>query len=395
MKKTAGLGMGLLLSAVMFIGVISTKETKEWKNPLPENGTDQLEAPTQSDGRTLSGTISPTIAPTPTPQPKLVTNKVSAASPFQAGANTVIYDNPDDYKKWTVQHLERLVDLNVNTAVLVIPLFQENWRSTSIRTDSKKTPSVEMVTFFVREAKKRGFFVTLRPLLDEESFIPDGQWRGSIQPVSKDAWFESYWKYLSFYAQIAETEHVDVLSIGTEFSSLEFENSWWTTLIERTRNMYKGQITYSTNWDPKYANFPLESTPWKRLLDFESIDAYFELDAPAIATLEQLIVAWQKWIPIIESSGRQMNTLVFSEIGVIARTGSHRIPYAWSLPGEENQEEQRLYYESVCSVFKPTIRGVLWWFVDLTIPEEATWQQSLFNPLGKSAESEIKKCFAP
>ena len=131
----------------------------------------------------ISGVFSPFVN---------VTNPRQKPEDFQAGMAVVIYGNDQEFEVKTRELLDYLARLEVNSLCLVFPLFQDNWTSSTVWVDEELTPSKERIRLFIRESHKRGFTVMLRPLLNEGSLVPDGKWRGSIQPQDIEAWFSSY-----------------------------------------------------------------------------------------------------------------------------------------------------------------------------------------------------------
>jgi len=349
-------------------------------------------SPTPALAREVTPTQTPTLESTPSPTPTAipvvkVANPRQESGDFQAGMAVVIYGNDQEFEVKTRKLLDRLTRLEVNSLCLVFPLFQDNWTSSTVWVDEKRTPSEERIRLFVRESHKRGFTVMLRPILDEASLMPDGQWRGSIKPQDKKAWFESYTEVILGNAKLAEEEGVEILNIGTELSSLEKETNRWLKLIEAVRFVYHGQLTYSSNWGVSY-NVKF----WDKL-DFISVDAFFELDAPQQATVEQLIAAWQPWIMQMNRARAPFNKpLVFTELGTRSQTGSHQKPWLWEHNTPVNLEAQRIYYAAACQASLNLVDGIYWWSVGLDPPSNPK-EDPGFNPLGKPAETEIRRCF--
>lgn len=285
--------------------------------------------------------------------------------------------------------LDRLETLGVNSVSINLPFFQENWRSSEVFIDPKWMPTHEKIAALVLESHKRGFAVMLRPLLDEKSFHPDGKWRGLIEPVDRKAWFKSYEKLLVELAMLAESEHVEFFSIGIEFNSLEKETELWLSLIAAVREVYSGKITYSLNW---YT--PTEILGFWQALDFISLDAYYELDAPNSATVDQLVDAWQKWLEQIyllrvRYPGKK---IVITEIGTRSELNSFRLPHAWDHGGPADLEIQKRYYEAACLALNRYVDGFYWWFNNLEIPKIPNSDPN-FNPIGKPAEEALAKCY--
>jgi hypothetical protein len=245
---------------------------------------------------------------------------------FQAGFSLFVYGNPEDFIERSEEILDHLVTLNVNALSLTFFLYQDSWTASVIYEDDNQTLNSENLKAFAAAAHEREIAVTLRPLLEEESLIPDGRWRGSIEPSDIEGWFNSYSSILMKYAALAEESGVEALSVGAELQSLEPYASYWASLIDSVRESYSGAITYSFNWNsPSQTLLELTS-----LLDFIGIDAFYPLGAPSGASTETLIAAWQPWLEQVHAlhvtSGKP---IVFSEIGTRSQPGSYQAPWQW------------------------------------------------------------------
>ena len=78
-------------------------------------------------------------------------------------------------------------------------------------------------------------------------------------------------------AQLAARERVEVLSIGSEQSTLDVAplHARWARLVSTLQRHYHGLLTYSGNWD-HYANVGLYD-----LVDLVGMCAYFPLASGA------------------------------------------------------------------------------------------------------------------
>jgi len=95
---------------------------------------------------------------------------------------------------------------------------------------------------------------------------------------------------IEHYARIAQDNRVDVLVVGSELVSSESEEHLdeWTQTIRDVRNIYKGQLTYSSNWD-RYWKVPF----WK-YLDFIGMNSYWTLGKNRDASVDQINDEWRK-----------------------------------------------------------------------------------------------------
>lgn len=97
-------------------------------------------------------------------------------------------------------------------------------------------------------ARAEGLRVFLMPIVHVEARGP-GQWRGTLAPRSWDRWWESYSQFILHYAALAQAEGVTLFAVGSELISTEAQEDRWRGLIAAVRAVYKGQLTYSANWD--------------------------------------------------------------------------------------------------------------------------------------------------
>jgi len=305
---------------------------------------------------------------------------------FQAGVTVLIYGNDPAFAAKTRAVLDRLAGLNVNTVGIAFPLFQGDWRATDVHTDPQKTPSQEYLASFIREAHRRHFTVMMRPLLDEESFHPDGKWRGTISPGDPNAWFAKYGAEIQRYARLAQTNHVEMFDVGTELMSLEADTPHWTALISAVRRDYGGQLTYSANWSQPTPGFGAS-------LDFVGLDAFFPLNAPANADQTQLARAWQTWLAKIDKLGTSTGKpVVITELGTTSEIASYQQPWIWYHQSGVSLPAQARYYAASCAALKSRVRGMYWWDFSLDPPPKPTTDPG-FIPAGKPAELEIARCF--
>jgi hypothetical protein len=322
---------------------------------------------------------------------------------FHAGAVVLVYGNDSAFQEKTHLLLNYLIYLQINSISLTFPLYQDNWTASRVFIDDDLTLSEENIRYFIREAIKRNFTVTIRPVLDEASLYLDNHWRGSIEPEDIESWFQSYSEIILKYSQLAAEEEADIMCIGAEFNSLEAETDQWLKLIEEVRSLYSGQLTYSANW----SQVPNGSIEFWSELDFIGIDAFFPLNAPLEATSAELVEAWQPWVEIIDDMKASHNMpVVFTEIGVIPYSGSYRNPWRWRTisqadletlesgleVSESDLETQRNYYAATCEAVDELVNGIYWWNFELDPPADPKNDPS-FNPSGKPAADVIRNCF--
>lgn len=303
---------------------------------------------------------------------------------FQAGATVLVFGNDLGFSDKTRALLDRLTGLGVNSVGLAFPLFQDSWTANDVRVDPLKTPSPGNIALFVKEAHRRGFTVMLRPILDEQSLLPDARWRGAISPSDPHRWFASYDAVLLDYARFASANRVEILDVGTELTSMQPFVAEWQALIAQVRPIYSGQLTYSANWSEP-------SVPFGSSLDFVGIDAFFPLDAAANESVAQLVTAWQAWLPKVGALARETGKpIVVTELGTTAENASYQHPWLWSQGTGLNLDDQAHYYAAACQALKSRVSGMYWWEFEL---EPRGPSDPSFVPMNKPAEQQIALCF--
>jgi glycosyl hydrolase family 113 len=316
-----------------------------------------------------------------------VLNPRTNPSDFQAGVTVVIYGNDPNFDIKARQELNRLAALGANSVGLVFPIYQSTAMSADVHADPTSTPSSDRIALFIREAHRRGFTVLLRPLLDEHNLALDGQWRGTIQPTSVEAWFQAYDDVILGYARLAQKEQVDAFGVGSELNSLEVDGAQWLRTINLVRNVYSGLLTYSSTSGNGYP------ARFAGSLDFLGVDAYYPMGVQAGATVNELELAWRPWTAelkqIQQASGKPV---AITELGTPSRTGSYLTPWTLKPGAPLDLEAQRRYYQASCSALSGFVPGLYWWYTTLD-PSPAPRSDTGYNPSGKPAEVEIEKCF--
>jgi hypothetical protein len=305
--------------------------------------------------------------------------------------------------------LDHLVALHANTIILTVPISIDRWAATTVYKDPLLTPSDEQIAYFIREARSRGLFVTIKPLIDEtviRQTTPAGRpnWRGGIEPADPARFFANYAAVYTDYAQLAALAGADRLVIGTELSSLEaprYEGHWRDVIATiRAAVGSKVSLIYGQNWNPPYP-FP----SWFAQLDELGIDAYYPLlGVSDQGTAADLVNAFnQTVVPEMKTTPRQQverlktqfpgKKLRILEMGLPSTAGRYAAPWKTE-DGVVNLAIQATYTDAACQFYGPDLTdGIFWWAYGL-------WDLS--DPLhdgshdisGKPAEQALARCFA-
>jgi len=260
---------------------------------------------------------------------------------------------------------------------------QPNW-------EDNRTPHDDDLVAAVRTAKSLGLRVLLLPVVLPWKPGPD-DWRGNIRPANRDAFFESYARFVTRHADLAETLHVDAFSIGSELISLESKMPgdvpWWRRIAKTVRGRFSGRLTYSSNWD-HYE----EVGVWDEL-DFVGLTAYYSLTKDPQANVEQLVEAWK---PVKETlrrfSDKVRRPLVFTEVGYAALRGINTDPWNYKMDEPIDLAVQVRCYEAFGRAFADAdfLAGAYFfdWF------DDGGPQDTGYTPRGKPAETVLRSWLA-
>lgn len=309
-----------------------------------------------------------------------------SADDFQAGVMVLVYGNDPAFAAKSAALLDRLARLGVNSVGFVFPIFQRGPTALSVYADASQTPTDVNVTTFLAQARRRGFTVMMRPLLDEQSPPFSGHWRGSISPPDRAAWWQSYNQIILRYAQIAQADGASIFDVGTEMTTMEADTAQWVSLIGAVHQVFNGQLTYSANWDHPFPAFG-------NSLSFIGLDAWFPLAVHSGADpVAEVTAAWTPWLSQVHRDQlRAGKPLVFTELGIASQQGALTRPWARLPNVPPDDEAQRDYYAGTCRAVKSSLSGMYWWDYELNPPPA---YDTGFPPDGKPAEAEISRCYA-
>ena len=172
------------------------------------------------------------------------------------------------------------------------------------------------------------------------------------------AWFARYEGYILAYARPAAEAGVDAFCVGRETDkAATAREADWRRLIARVREVFKGPLTYSANFD-SYARIGF----WDAL-DVIGISAYFPLTDEREPTAEGLAAAWDDIMTPLESFARKENRrVVFTEIGYPAVASAARRPWDDAGGPADVWLQARLYEASLRAVSgRPFLAGTFFW----------------------------------
>ncbi|WP_239405092.1 hypothetical protein [Frankia sp. Cj3] len=303
-------------------------------------------------------------------------------------------DNPDESAQMIALKAQRVtdyvVDLDANAISVSFPFFTDTVRSSTVH-GARGTPAPERLGILLDEAARAGLRVTLRPTLDEKSLVAANprDWRGTLNPVSRDAWFASYRGFLAPYLALAEQHHINAVVLGTELNSLEGDPRW-EKLAAYTRTVFTGEIGYAFNWDV------FTHTRARMPVDRVGVDAYPELPLGDTASVAELTTAWDSWLG--QRAPGPMPQVMLYEVGAAAQAGIYRHPANPQIDGTPAVPElQQRWFIAACRVARArALAGLYWWRVDFHIDPAAvdSSRDRHESFIGRPAEQAIRDCFS-
>ena len=297
------------------------------------------------------------------------------------------------------KELERIAATGVGWTNILANQIMDNIDSTTIYRSSRRgeTPSDEALIHAIKKAKSLGLKVMLYPHLDLAN-DPD-HWFGEVgknfDAAKWDKWFISYTKFLSHYADIAEQNGVEQISIGMELMYSEKKEAHWRKLIKTLRERYNGTLVYAENYDTETHDTTTSNVRWWDALDYIGIDAYYDLipESNTNPSLEDMLEAWKPIIERLERYSNEWNRpILIPELGYKSATGSTHHPWNYDPSNSVNLKEQENAYKAFYQSFanKPWFAGIFWWSHSAQ-SEPSSSSNTRYSPIGKPAEEIIKQ----
>ena len=246
----------------------------------------------------------------------------------------------------------------------------------------------EGVVMTIRYAQEAGLKVMLKPHV----WVRGQGWPGDFTLDSEAQWQQwenEYRNYLRTITQIADSMHVDLLCIGTEYRHAVVERpAFWRKLIREIRQQYTGKLTYAANWD----NF--ENVTFWDDLDYIGIDAYWPLCELQTPTLATLATGWrQPFQQITRVQQKYDKPVLFTEYGYESRDYATRGHWQQDNAKGVNLEGQQNAYQALYDTFwdQPWFAGgFLWkWFPNHV--EAGGNEHDGYTPQNKPALAVIRK----
>lgn len=288
---------------------------------------------------------------------------------------------------------DALAATGASWAGVLLTQYQANKNATAIA-PANNTPSDAAVTAAITELHNKGLKVMLKPHVD----ALDGSWRGTFTPTDINAWFASFTTFILHYAQIAQSNNVEMLCFGTEYVQLSgvANRNQWLNVIAAVKTTYNGPLAYAAN--ATFAGDEFTSVSFWDHVDVLGLDGYFPLTNHKDPTISQLVAAWssnkngENILADVQNftGAHPGKPVIFTEIGYRSVAGTNTAPYDFTLTGAADPTEQQNCYEAMYEVWSQhnaVIVGNFWWSWSVPMP---TPNDTDYTPWSKPAETVLR-----
>ena len=290
--------------------------------------------------------------------------------------------------------MEYLASLGLNWICIPVNCFQEAFYSLNIFSLFGRTQTDEEVRSAVRKAKGLGLKVCLKPMVD----CLDRSWRARINfPTETDfywgKWFESYTRFMLYYAKLAEEEGVEMLCTGCEMAGMDSQAGHCTEMIGKVREVYTGIVMHNINHGDELR------FRWLGAVDVIGISAYYPVSVPDDNSLDMMRKKWAEHRETVRRCHEHYGKpVMFAEIGVRNERGCTMYPWDFKYRPDApyDEQEQADFYQSAMETMweEPYFRGFFWWDWKAVLPPaEKASENKDFTIYGKKAESVLKEWY--
>jgi hypothetical protein len=245
----------------------------------------------------------------------------------------------------------------------------------------------------IRESIRLAHAKNIKIMLKPHIWIAKGTFTGHFGFRKEADWniFESgYQKYILQYAQIAESQQVEIFCLATEMErSIKERPKFWNNLIKEIRKVYKGKLTYAENWDA------FKKVPFWSELDFIGIDGYFPLSDDQKPSIKAFEKGWKPYKNQLKNfAGKYQKPILFTEFGYRSCDYTAQKPWDTDFSFPDNEKAQADGYSAFFNTIWPEewFAGVfIWkWF---PISQKNMRHKDTFSPQNKVAELVLKQAF--
>ncbi len=160
---------------------------------------------------------------------------------------------------------------NANSIAIIVQWFQDDLNSTEIAPRNRQDVQVNTISdarlaYLVQSAHKQGMTVLLYPIVGVATFwdqYPHPVEQAWTNIVPTPAWWDSYRKFILYYADFSQKYGVDLLTVHSELPQTNNYTDEWKNIISEVRQIYKGQLGAAVLIHDAQGSYP-----WMADLDF-------------------------------------------------------------------------------------------------------------------------------
>ena len=257
--------------------------------------------------------------------------------------------------------LRRVRDAGATHVSIVSSWDQQTIHHNRLRPSPSSSPTAEELGAIIDEARSLGLKTLMFPIIHVER-RNEGEWRGKLAPTDPQRWQQSYRRFIAFHVDVAQAHRVDMLSVGSELSSLEDEDEFWRSLIAETRGRFDGELLYSANWDH------FEHPTFWDALDYVGVSSYFEV---ARHQAEPIFAVTDRWLKhrddLVAFARDEGKPLILTEVGYPAIDSAAVKPWDYTARTPPNANAQLAAFQSLATAWtlepddRPHFAGLFIW----------------------------------
>lgn len=297
---------------------------------------------------------------------------------FHRGVALGLFVSSDDPAYQTATYrtfLEEIRDLGATHVQLVVRGHQDDVRASEITAET--TDAVVAAT--LAHAASLGLRTFVMPIVHLRHRAGK-DWRGVLAPTDRRAWWRSYRRFVFRYARMP---HVDLLAIGSELLTMERDERRWRALAADLRRVYRGQLTYSANWDH------YQPVPFWDALDVVGVNAYPSLSGAPNPDETTLTAGWGPFTRELRAwANRNGHRYLLTELGFPAHPLAAKRPWDHAHRGAPDPALQLRCWRSTLRAWHadPRLAGLYAWnWFGVGGPDDAG-----YTPRGKPAAEVIR-----
>ena len=292
-------------------------------------------------------------------------------------------------------HTKPVVNVNANYVALMPFGFIRELTSPNISHNSKRQWFGETdagLVQYANEFRKNNIKIMVKPQI----WVWKGVFTGLIEMDSEENWQKlekSYSEFILTYAKTAQKLNAEIFCIGTELEKFVINRpNYWQKLIKEIRSIYKGKLTYASNWDE------FSRVPFWGDLDYIGVDAYFPLSDKQTPSVTDFEEGWQVHKNQIFNLHQKYNKpVLFTEYGY------RSVDFNGKQPWDSNRVEGNINLEAQANGLQ-AIHNQFWkedWFAGGFVwkwfhrhDKVGGVENNRFTPQNKPAEKVLKQAYA-